>query len=259
MYEHGRVPLILAHRGGAGECPENSRVAFKAALAAGFRHIETDVRATKDGVAVIFHDATLDRTTDGTGPIAEYTWRELSKVRDVSGGRLMRAEEAFEEFGGAVFNVDIKCDDAAEPLFRAIRRADAWKRVCIASFSQRRIRQARRELPGVATSLAVPAVAGFVGVGRLPARLRGLAGRVLPRGTVAIQALQVPVRRRGVRIIDAGFVELAHARGLAVHAWTINDGAEAERLLALGVDGIITDVPSALRDRFDGRGIAFRL
>lgn len=255
IYEIGGKPLILAHRGGAGEQPENSSAAFAAAYAAGFRHFETDTRSTKDGVAVVFHDETLERTTDGIGAVYDYTWAELSKVRDASGARLMRLDELLDAYPDVIFNIDVKSDYALEPLVSVIEKAKVHSRVCIASFSQRRIRRVQKALPGVATSMSLLAAATFVGAAHLPARMAGGVSWILPSSRRGTQALQVPTVRNGVRVVDETFVNLAHRRGQAVHVWTINEPAEVDRLLSLGVDGFVTDVPTTLAAHLRSRGI----
>lgn len=255
IYEIGGAPAIIAHRGGGGENPENSAAAFAAAFSAGFRHFETDTRATRDGVAVIFHDETLERTTDGIGAISDYTWNELSKIRDRSGERLMRVDELLDAYPEAIINIDIKSDDSAEPFFRAVERTRAQKRICVASFSRKRIRLVHKRMPSLATSMSVPAVAAFVLASRCPQSLGRVLAPMLPDDRHGAEALQVPPFRSGVRVLDEAFVRLAHSRGQAVHAWTINDLDEIDRLRALGVDGFITDVPTAVRSHLRSRGI----
>lgn len=247
------APIVVAHRGGAGECPENTAEAFLTMGERGFRYLETDARATLDGVAVLSHDATLDRTVGAGGKVGGYTWRELARVRGADGGpAVMRVDEAFEKYPDAVFNIDAKSDGVAAPLVRAIREAGAQGRVCVASFSERRLRRMRDELPGTASSLGIGAVARIVAASRVrkgAARLRLLKG--LPKA----QVVQVPLSFRGVPVLTEGFVASAHEAGIAVHAWTIDDVDVAARLLDMGVDGIITDVPTAMYEGLRERGL----
>ena len=246
------APIILAHRGGARECPENSSEAFATMRDRGFRYLETDARATLDGVAVLSHDAILDRTTDATGKIGHYTWRELSKVRGHDGSpAVMRVSEALEQCPDVVFNIDAKSDAVAAPLARAIVDARAHARVCVASFSERRLRRMRARLPETASSLGVGAIARITAASRAKegaARRRLLAG--VPRAHVA----QVPLSFRGVRVLTKEFVSVAHELGIAVHAWTIDELDVAAGLLAMGVDGIITDIPTAMYEGLVARG-----
>lgn len=247
------APIVVAHRGGAGECPENTAEAFLTMGERGFRYLETDARATLDGVAVLSHDATLDRTVGAGGKVGGYTWRELARVRGADGGpAVMRVDEAFEKYPDAVFNIDAKSDGVAAPLVRAIREAGAQGRVCVASFSERRLRRMRDELPGTASSLGIGAVARIVAASRVrkgAARLRLLKG--LPKA----QVVQVPLSFRGVPVLTEGFVASAHEAGIAVHAWTIDDVDVAARLLDMGVDGVITDVPTAMYEGLRERGL----
>ena len=247
------APIVVAHRGGAGECPENTAEAFLTMGERGFRYLETDARATLDGVAVLSHDATLDRTVGAGGKVRGYTWRELARVRGADGGpAAMRVDEALERHPDAVFNIDAKSDDVAAPLARAIREAGAQSRVCVASFSERRLRRLRGELPGAASSLGIGAIARIVAASR--ART-GAARRRLLKGLPDAQVAQVPLSFRGVPVLTERFVASAHEAGIAVHAWTIDDVAAAARLLDMGVDGIITDVPTAMYEGLRERGL----
>ncbi|WP_240611244.1 MULTISPECIES: glycerophosphodiester phosphodiesterase family protein [unclassified Actinobaculum] len=259
IYRPDGIPLILAHRGGANEHPENSAQAFEAARAAGFRHIETDAHVTRDDVAVLCHDPELDRTAGGSGEISAYRWNELSRLRDASGGRMMRVDEVLDTFPEMIFNIDAKTDAVTDPLISAIRRTGAEARVCLASFNERRLKRIRRALPQVATSLGVGQIARYVGVAHLPAALRRQFVRFLTGPQQGVQAAQVPLHYRGVAVLTPALVETAHTRGVAVHAWTINDIDTAARLLSYGVDGIITDEPSAMRDQLAARGITVEL
>ena len=247
------APIVLAHRGGAGECPENTAEAFLTMVERGFRYLETDARATLDGVAVLSHDATLDRTAGVGGKVRGYTWRELARVRGREGRpAAMRVDEAFERHPDAVFNIDAKSDDVAAPLARAIREAGAQSRVCVASFSERRLRRLRGELPGAASSLGIGAIARIVAASRTRT---GAVRRRLLKGLPEAQVAQVPLSFRGVPVLTKRFVASAHEAGIAVHAWTIDDVDVAARLLDMGVDGIITDVPTAMYEGLRERGL----
>jgi glycerophosphoryl diester phosphodiesterase len=229
----GPRPLALAHRGGAGESTENSPAAFQHAVDLGYRWIETDVRATIDGHAVVFHDATLDRTTDATGPIAAIPLTAVRASRMADGQAPITLAEALQRWPQVRFNVDVKADDAVVPFLRAVAEADAWDRVCAAAFSTSRLTALRDEAgPRLATSMGPSEVARLVlGV---------------PDHSPACAA-QVPHRARGIPIVTRRFVQRAHRRGVAVHVWTIDDPVEMEALLDLGVDGLVTDRPSVLR------------
>jgi glycerophosphoryl diester phosphodiesterase len=239
-----RPPLAFAHRGGAGAWPENTLPAFAGAVDLGYTHLETDVHLTSDGVLVAFHDDELDRVTDRTGRIAELPWSTVGAALVDGREVIPRFDELLDAFPEAFFNVDPKEDETVEPLAEAIRRAGAVERVCIGSFSGRRLAQLRQLLgPLLCTSL------GPAGIAQLRAASYGLPVRRFPAPCV-----QVPPSSRGLTIVDERFVETAHRHGMQVHVWTIDDEDEMRRLLDLGVDGIMTDLPGVLKDVLIVRG-----
>ncbi|MEV0261061.1 glycerophosphodiester phosphodiesterase family protein [Streptomyces sp. NPDC050617] len=241
------TPLAFAHRGGAADGLENTAAAFRRAVDAGYRYLETDVHATSDGALVAFHDPTLDRVTDARGAIGALPWRAVRRARVGGTEPLPLFEELLEEFPGARWNVDVKAEAALGPLLDLVRRADAWDRVCVGSFSQARIVRARR-LAGarLAHSLGTRGVVGM--------RLRSYGPPRLPVRTAGAVCVQVPERQSGVRVVDRLFVRHAHARGLQVHVWTVNEAERMRALLDLGVDGIMTDRLGTLRDVLAERG-----
>lgn len=239
-FPSGPHPFGLAHRGGAGEAVENSPSAFQQAIDLGFRFIETDVRATIDGHAVVFHDATLDRTTDATGPVSALPLSRVSRARLAGGDHLLTLREALTRWPVVGFNVDVKADDAVGPFLRAVDEAQAWSRVCAASFSTARLARLR--------ALAGPRLATSMGTTEAARLVLGL-----PSATPACAA-QLPARRGRVPIVTVPLVRRAHARGVQVHVWTVDDPDEMDRLLDLGVDAIITDRPSVLRTVLIRRG-----
>lgn len=243
------APLALAHRGGAAEVPENSYAAIEHATSLGYRYFETDLHRTADGVVVLLHDDTVDRTTNGTGPLAELTWEQASRLRDHSGGRLVRLDEVLADFPDLRLNLDVKEDAVVGPALRVVAEAGAGGRVCFASFSDRRLRAIRRLTEGaVATSLGRGEIARLLVPGRPP-------GRPVRTDTAAgAVCVQVPPRHRGLTVVTPQFVRRAHRLGLQVHVWTIDDAPTMHRLLDLGVDGIVTDRPTVLRSVLADRG-----
>ncbi|MZE78523.1 glycerophosphodiester phosphodiesterase family protein [Streptomyces xinghaiensis] len=237
--------LAFAHRGGAADGLENTHAAFRRAVAAGYRYLETDVHATSDGALVAFHDATLDRVTDARGAIAELPWSRVRRARVGGTEPLPLFEELLEEFPEARWNVDVKAEAALAPLIGLLRRTGAWDRVCVGSFSEARV--ARAQLlggPRLATSLGTRGVLGLrLRSYRLPARSRHSA-----------VCVQVPERHGRLRVVDRAFVRAAHALGLQVHVWTVNDAGRMAALLDLGVDGIMTDHIETLRTVLTERG-----
>jgi glycerophosphoryl diester phosphodiesterase len=243
----GPTPLAMPHRGGAIEHIENTMPAFEACLALGYRYLETDVRVTADGVLVAFHDPVLDRVTDRTGRVDALPWREVGAA--LIGGRapVVRLEDLLGAWPDVRFNLDIKAPGVLAPLVRTVRRLRVEDRICLASFSDARIAAARRLLgPEVCTSLGPRGVAAL--------RLSSYSPRAA--GLVRIQAgcAQVPLQLGGRALVDERFVAAAHARGLQVHVWTVDTEEEVIRMLDLGVDGLMTDRPTMLRDVLGARG-----
>ncbi|GGW19650.1 glycerophosphoryl diester phosphodiesterase [Streptomyces capoamus] len=239
-------PIAFAHRGGAADGLENTVAQFRRAVQLGYRYIETDVHATADGRLIAFHDSALDRITDGAGLVAELPWAEVRHAR--VGGRepVPLLEELLETFPEVRWNVDIKAEAALRPLLELVERANAWDRVCAGSFSEARVLRAQRLAgPRLATSF------GTRGVLNLRLRSWGLPAAVR-RSAVAAQ---VPEAQSGVPVVDQRFVRAAHARGLQVHVWTVNEPARMHRLLDLGVDGIMTDHIDMLRKVMEDRGV----
>lgn len=243
------VPRAFAHRGWHIDDlhgMENSLPAFRRAAAEGYHHIETDVHATSDGVLVVHHDETLDRTTDRGGAVGSLRWSEVRGAKIGGTEPVSRLEDVLEELPDAHFNVDIKSDAAVEPFLRAVRRCDAFDRVAAASFSARRLARVRR-LGGPRLVLAMdPVSAGVVwATSKAPIPLNFLA-----RGAMA----QVPLRHGRVSVVSLAFVRRAHRMGAEVHVWTVDDAATMRRLLDIGVDGIISDRPDVLRTVLLERG-----
>jgi glycerophosphoryl diester phosphodiesterase len=251
-FDNGGKPIAFAHRGGAltGDTSrlENTMAAFQVAVNLGYRYVETDVHATRDGVLVAFHDPTLERTTDAEGLISELSYAELSKVKIGGSEAIPRLSELFSSWPALRVNIDAKSAASVTLLARAIEEHRAWDRVCVASFSAVHLRLLRRLLgPRVATSYSALGVAA----------LRMLPTTFLRRLAVGHvgQAAQVPVRRGRIEIVTSSFLDHAHALGKHVHVWTINKPGEMNRLLDLGVDAIVTDRIDTLRDVYRAREI----
>jgi glycerophosphoryl diester phosphodiesterase len=248
-------PIPFAHRGGSSDGRENSMAAFERALGLGYRYLETDVRATADGVLVAFHDATLDRVTDRTGPIAQLSFAEVAKARIAGREPVPRLEEILTAWPEARLNIDVKAEDAIGPLTEVLHRTRAWDRVCVTSFSTRRLRHARARMRLLAGRDVCTALSPL-GVATLRARsAAGPLARLVRLAELGVPCAQVPPRVGRTPLVTEAFLATAHAFGLQVHVWTVNDRAEMERLLELGVDGIITDDIEALRDVMTARAL----
>ncbi|HEX6327596.1 MAG TPA: glycerophosphodiester phosphodiesterase family protein [Jiangellaceae bacterium] len=242
------TPLAFAHRGFSPDGLENSMSAFSAAVALGYRYLETDVRATRDGVAIAFHDPTLDRITDRTGRIAELDWSEAKRALIGGTEPIARIDDVLHAWSDVRLNIDVKDAAAVPPLARAIERTRAHDRVCVASFSdRRRLAVLRRLSAPVATSGGRWTVARF----RLasPTRWTALVARALRD----VDCVQVPEQAGRLRVVTAATVAAVHAAGKQLHVWTVNDESRMHRLLDLGVHGLVSDRADVLRDLLRAR------
>jgi glycerophosphoryl diester phosphodiesterase len=238
-------PLAFAHRGGPAHHPENSWPAFTHAVSLGYTYLETDVHATADGVLVAFHDSTLDRATDRTGRIARLPHREVAAARIAGREPIPLLEELLAAWPEARFNIDVKDGPAIGPLVQVLARANAWDRVCVCSFSTVRLRATRR---AIGRPVCMSLSPGGLAAVRLSRGLApgALVGRLAAAG---MRCAQVPAW-----MATRSFVRRAHALGLQVHVWTVNDRTEMTCLLDLGADGIMTDDTVLLRDVLAERG-----
>lgn len=226
---------MLAHRGLALDAPENTLLAFAKALAAGVTHLETDVHASADGVAILSHDPDLFRLTGRHVRIDHLTAAELARIDLGAAQHFVTLAAALDTFPDARFNIDVKSAAAVFPTIEAITTARAEHRVLIGSFSNARRLAVVRRLPGVATSVSSrgAVIATWAGAVGLP-----MLTRWALRG---VHAVQLPIRVLGISTTSPRVVAAYHAAGVEVHIWTINDPAVMNRLLDAGVDGIVTD------------------
>jgi glycerophosphoryl diester phosphodiesterase len=230
----------MAHRGGALDVPENTMRAFEYAVGLGYRYLETDVHLTSDGVLVAFHDEDLSRTCGRPGHISDLPWREVAAARVEGTDPIPRLVDLLDAWPDTRLNIDCKADSAVTALAETLRAADCLDRVCVGSFSDRRLTRLRRLLGSrLCTSLGP----------------RGVAALVYgPRRRPPAHAAQVPVAQGRIRIVTPRVVDRAHRLGLQVHVWTVNDADQMSALLDLGVDGLITDRPAVLKDVLRSRG-----
>lgn len=243
-FEGTATPRVFAHRGfvpaaaAARGIAENTRDAFEAAVAAGAEYLESDCHLTRDGAVVLAHDADLTRVAGDPRRIAELSRAELAEVFADRGG-LLTLDEALEAFPLARFNIDVKVAAAAEPAGRIA--APHAHRMLLTSFSddiRLRALRAAASAPGIERLATSPGRGALLRIlAAVASRSRGLAARAL-RG---VDALQIPERHRGVRIFGPRLVAAAHAAGVEVHVWTVNDPERMRSLVARGADGIITD------------------
>lgn len=237
-------PIPVAHRGGAAERPENTMPAFAAAVALGYRYVETDVHATADGTLLVFHDHDLDRVTDMGGDIGGLPYSTVRNAR-VQGEPIPLLEDLLGTWPDLRIHIDAKHDRAVPALAAAVEKTSAHDRLCVGSFSDRRVAELRRLTGG-----RVCTWTGRRGI--LSLRLASL-GVPVPRPVAG--CTQVPVSKGPLRLVDRRFVDTAHRLGIGVHVWTIDDAEEMRRLLDLGVDAILSDRPTLLKEVFTERGV----
>ena len=233
-----QAPIAFAHRGGASDAPENTMPAFQRAVDLGYIYMETDVHVTRDGKLLAFHDDDLSRTCGIQGLISEIDFAEVSQARVNGTEPIPLLEDLIATWPNVHLNIDCKSDQALQPLEARLAKGDLFDRVCIGSFSDKRLNHLR-DMFGekLCTSMGPRDVT----------KLR-LGSWVRTTGKFRnIHAAQVPVSQGPLTIVDKTFVEAAHRAELQVHVWTIDDPIEMKRLLDLGVDGIMTDRPEILK------------
>jgi glycerophosphoryl diester phosphodiesterase len=246
--------LVMAHRGGRGLWPENTLFAFERAMEMGADVLEMDLHSTQDAVLVVMHDNTVDRTTDGAGRIQDHS---LAQIKELDAGFQWTAddgatypfrgqgitvptlEEVMTAFPGALMNIEIK---QAEPsivdlLCLMIQEYDKEEQVLVASFHQDTIREFRAACPRVASTAGEDEVRVLYGLNM---------ARSAVLYTPPAEAVQVPEYFGDMHVVTDRFVRAAHGRNMEVHVWTVNEVEDMQRMLDLGVDGIITDYPDRL-------------
>jgi glycerophosphoryl diester phosphodiesterase len=231
-------PRIFAHRGLAQHrgIDENTIEAFAEALHFGATHLESDTQATKDEVAVLFHDDNLRRVAGVDARVSDLTLGELQEISLMAGGRIPTLDQALKHFPSAFFNLDIKTRRAIDPTIEAIEKHQAHDRVLVSSFSNPVRKSALRKFSRpVATSSSVSvALAAW-------ASNKFLFGLGFSRIVSEVDALQVPISKGPIRFASKSLIERANSHGVEVHFWTINDPSQMKQLLDLGADGIVTD------------------
>jgi glycerophosphoryl diester phosphodiesterase len=247
-------PRVIAHRGGRGLWPENTLYAFRKAADLGVDVLEMDIRQTADGVLVVLHDETVDRTTDGSGPVAALT---LWRLRELDAGyrwspdggktyphrgqglTVPSLREVFNALPAARMNLEIKTRDAtlSKPVCELIREHRMEHLVVVASFGQDAMDTFRSACPGVATAATAEEA-------RQLFRLTALF--LDPLFEPRAEALQVPERLGNLEVLTPRFVRAARRLNLKIDVWTVNEPEDMKRLIALPVDGIMTDYPDRM-------------
>ncbi|MBI5497927.1 MAG: glycerophosphodiester phosphodiesterase [Deltaproteobacteria bacterium] len=245
-----------SHRGGSLLAPENTLAAFRQAVERWDTDVlELDVRPTRDGAVVVFHDETLERTTNGTGPVCEHSLAQLQALdagHHLAGWRGRGAvvptlQEVLEAFPGKHVNIELKegADAFLEAFAVVVEGAGAVDRVCVGHVDEERAHALRARLPECATFFPQDPLLRFFSATRAD-------GEPLPDEPWDV--LSLPLEYLGLRVVDARLVEAAHRAGKAVHVWTVDDPGDMHALWDLGVDSILTDRPDVLRAVMQARG-----
>ena len=244
-YLDNTSPIAFAHRGGTSAAPENTLRAFDDAVTLGYRYVETDVQSTRDGRLVAFHDNDLQRTCGKPWRIEETDWSTLSTARIDGTDPIPLLEDLLTSWPNLRINIDCKSDAAMQPLIDTIRRTHCLDRICVGSFSDKRLRHIRSELgTGLCTSMGPQEVIRLV--------LGSTTGIPFSPSRHALIA-QVPVRQGPIPVVTHRSIARAHRLGLQIHVWTIDDPLQIGQLLDMGVDGVMSDDTRALKDVFVAR------
>ena len=251
--------MVIAHQGGEGLRPSNTLAAFDNAMALGVDVLEMDIHQTQDGVIVLMHDATVDRTTDGSGAIKEMSF---DKIRALDAGyywtdddgatypyrgqgiQVPTLEELFQRYPDMRMNIEIKQEtpNMVRPFCQLIHDYNMQDKLLVATFHKATVEEFRRDCPDAITSMVEPEIQLFFG---LNAAYLGALFQAPGTAFQVPRTSSLPIIGQ-VDVITERFIRVAHSHNIQVHAWTINETAEMERLIALGVDGIITDRPDLL-------------
>ncbi len=240
------APVVVAHRGSRYLWPENTMAAFAGAVATGAQQVETDLRVTSDGVVVCIHDATVDRTTDGSGRVADLDFARVSRL---DAGFRHRGPDGYSHRGEGVgvpalaelvtsfpdleLVLDVKTPAVIPGLLGLFASHDLYDRAVVGSFRESWLRDVRRMSGGrIRTSVGAGAVRRWLAT---------------PRRRPPTHALHVPLQYMGVRVVDDRLLDSARQAGVPVYVWTVNQPTEMRRLVGLGVTGIVTDRPDLAR------------
>ena len=255
-YLSAEYPLRFAHRGSRELWPENTAESFQGAIDLGYVYVETDVRMTRDGVVVVFHDGTLERTTNGSGPIDHWDIEDLQRLDAAwwfdeandyplrgTGVRVRTLAEVFAMWPSVHFNIDLKGRRMEWAVADVIKRHGRERSTLVGSFVDHRVAKFRRITRGAVAVAAGPSLAAATFAA-------SRFGRTVHRSAAAFQ---LPFDYKALPL-DKKYVDAIHKSGAQIHAWTVNEAADMHRLLDLGVDGIVSDRPDTLNDVMRDRG-----
>jgi len=228
---------ISAHRGGSIEAPENTIESFKYSIELGSSYIETDVQLSSDGIPYIFHDDDLKRLFGKNIIFNSLHSDEIDELILFDKYKIPTLESTLKKFPDTLFQIDVKTDEVVLPTMEVIKKTNSTDKVCIASFSSKRLKQVHKLYPEICLSMGPFEVMKLL-----------LASFGLYRNKVPGNCLQIPIYQYGIKLVTKRFINYIHSIGLKIHVWTINDEDTMQKLIDLGVDGIITDRPKALKD-----------
>ena len=226
---------VLAHRGGAEESYENTTESFEYSQLLGCEFIETDVQVSSDGIPYIFHDDDLKRILNKPVRFDSLSSNEIDDLNIFNSCKIPKLSDTLLRFPNLCFQIDFKTDEVVMPALDVINDMNVFDRVCIASFSSKRLQKVRSLYPDLCISMGPNEVFKTL-----------VASLNLFKGEIPGDCLQIPMSYYGIKIVSKRFVDFVHSRGLKIMIWTINDIKTFKYLIDLGVDGIITDKPKLL-------------
>ncbi len=228
---------ISAHRGGSIEAPENTIESFEYSIELGSSYIETDVQLSSNGIPYIFHDDDLKRLFGKNIIFNSLHSDEIDELILFDKYKIPTLESTLQKFPDTLFQIDVKTDEVVLPTMEVIKKTNSTDKVCIASFSSKRLKQVHNLYPEICLSMGPFEVMKLL-----------LASFGLYRKKVPGNCLQIPIYQYGIKLVTKRFINYIHSIGLKIHVWTINDEDTMQKLIDLGVDGIITDRPKTLKD-----------
>tara|TARA_Y100000768_G_scaffold102224_1_gene74687 strand:- start:3770 stop:4513 length:744 start_codon:yes stop_codon:yes gene_type:complete len=228
---------ISAHRGGSLEAPENTIESFDYSIKIGSSYIETDVQLSSNGIPYIFHDDDLERLFHRNINFNSLHSSEIDKLMLFEKYKIPTLESTLNRFPNTFFQIDLKTDEVVLPALEIIKKTNSFDRICIASFSSKRLKKVRELYPQICLSMGPNEVMKLL-----------LASYGLYRKKVPGNCLQIPIYQYGIKLVTKRFIQFIHSIGLKIHVWTINDEETMLKLIDLGVDGIITDRPKILKN-----------
>ena len=229
--------MAFAHRGGTEFAPENTYEAFSSAVGIGYKYLETDVHPNADNKLMAFHDSSVDRVTNYKGKICNFTSSELKKIKIKEKFQIPFLEDLIESFSKSFFSIDMKSDQSVKPLIKLIKSMNAVDRVCFASFSQDRIDYVRDEFDNKCITSMGPREIIKTKI----SSIINFKHKIIPK----ISSL--PISRYRIKLLNKRHINFLKSLNIKVIAWTINDVEAINKLIDLGVDGIMTDNISVLK------------